>query len=105
MNEIKTSQLVNKKLKYGFCKKSLRKNETLTSCPFFPFFFITFGWVQQQNQPEVIKEMEKMGNWSEFHFSEVTSYKIHTLGNFTVMYTHGYFSGWNSDQLFKNSCT
>ena len=25
-------------LKYGFCKKSLRKNETLTSCPFFPSF-------------------------------------------------------------------
>ena len=24
--------------------------------------------------------MEKRGNWSEFHFSEVTSYKIHTLG-------------------------
>ena len=26
------------------------------------------------------KKMEKRGNWSEFHFSEVTSYKIHTLG-------------------------
>ena len=25
--------------------------------------------------------MEKRGNWSQFHFSEVTSYKIHTLGN------------------------
>ena len=23
--------------------------------------------------------MKKKGNWSEFHFSEVTSYKIHTL--------------------------
>ena len=26
------------------------------------------------------KKMKKRGNWSEFHFSEVTSYKIHTLG-------------------------
>ena len=37
-------------LKYGFCKKSLRKSEP------------------------------KVFNWSKFYFSEVTSYKIHTLG-------------------------
>ena len=28
------------------------------------------------------KKMKKRGNWSEFHFSEVTSYKIHTLIEF-----------------------
>ena len=27
----------------------------------------------------VEKSVQKVFNWSEFHFSEVTSYKIHTL--------------------------
>ena len=36
-------------------------------------------WVCCCTQPKVIKKMKKRGNWSEFHFSEVTSYKIHTL--------------------------
>ena len=48
-------------LKYGFCKKSL------------------LDWVCFCTQPKVIKKIKKRGNWSEFHFSEVTSYKIHTL--------------------------
>ena len=39
-------------LKYGFCKKS--------------------ALIGKKSEPKVF-------NWSEFHFSEVTSYKIHTL--------------------------
>ena len=42
-------------LKYRFCKKSLRKS-----------------WSGKKSEPKVF-------NWSEFHFSAVTSYKIHTL--------------------------
>ena len=30
-------------LKYGFCKKSLQKNEALTSCHFFSFFLSLLG--------------------------------------------------------------
>jgi hypothetical protein len=51
-------------------------------------FVITFGWVQQQTHwvqqqthPKVMTNMlKKVFNWSEVHLSEVTSYKIHTLG-------------------------
>ena len=51
-------------LKYGFCKKSLRKDATLTSSTVvyrYPFV------------------MKKVFSWSELHLSEVISYKIHTL--------------------------
>ena len=35
---------------------------------------------QQQTHPKVMTNMlKKVFNWSEFHLSEVTSYKIHTL--------------------------
>jgi hypothetical protein len=27
------------------------------------------------------KKMKERGNWSEFHFSEVTFYKIHTINS------------------------
>ena len=37
--QIKILDIFKRLLKYGFCKKSLRKNETLTSCPFFHFFY------------------------------------------------------------------
>ena len=46
--------------------------------PFF-HFFITFGWVQQQTQPKVIKKMKKGATGQSFIPKEVTSYKIHTL--------------------------
>ena len=51
-------------LKYGFCKKSLRKDAPLTSW--------TLHWSGK-------KRREKVFNWSEVHFSEVTSCKIHIL--------------------------
>ena len=61
------------KLDYGFCKKSHRKDEPLTS----------FGWVQQvqqQTHPKVTTNvLKKVFNWSEVHLSEVTPYKIHNL--------------------------
>ena len=60
-------------IKYEFCKKSLRENKTLTSCPFF-------GGVQQQTQPKVIKKMKKRTTGQSFIRKEVTSYKILTLG-------------------------
>ena len=63
-------------LKYGFCKKSLRKNETLTS------------WTL---------------NWSEFHFSEVTSYKIHTLASMQVVIIQS--SMIFKMLLFKGQCS
>ena len=47
-------------LKFGFCKKSLRKDATLKSWTLF--------WPQ------------KVINFSELHLLEVTSYKIHILG-------------------------
>ena len=55
-------QIENYLLKYGFCKKSLRKNESLTSWTLLDHFF-----------------SRSVFNCSEFHFSKVTSYKIHTL--------------------------
>ena len=69
----------NYDLKYGFCKKSLRKNETLTSCPFFSFFFISYGWVHQQTQPKVIEKMKKWATGQSFIRKEITSYRIGTL--------------------------
>ena len=30
----------------------------------------------------------KVFNWSEFHFSEVTSYKIHTLDKYIILKKH-----------------
>ena len=55
-------------LKYGFCKKSLRKNKTLTSCPFFFIFSITFGWVCCCNHPKVIKKRKKRATGKSFIF-------------------------------------
>jgi hypothetical protein len=51
---------------------------------------------QQQTHPKVMTNMlKKVFNWSEFHLSEVTSYKIHTLGYSTKMvfidYTYSQF--------------
>ena len=38
--------------------------------------------------PKVMTNMlKKVFNWSEVHLSEVTSYKIHTLGEFAVFLT------------------
>ena len=57
-------------LKYRFCKKSLRKDEPLTSSTLF-FSLCDFGvpLVLQVPQSE-----EKSDNWSEVHLSELRSY-------------------------------
>ena len=47
--------------------------------PFFHFFLYHFWLGLLLHPPKSDKKMKKRGNWSEFHFSEVTSYKIHTL--------------------------
>ena len=62
-----------------FVRSHFFTNETLTSCPFFSFFYhFWLGLLLHPTKSD--KKNEKRGNWSEFHFSEVTSYKIHTLG-------------------------
>ena len=76
-------------LMYGFCKKSLRKDEPLTSSTLFflSIFVISFGWVCCCPQwvwccthPKVMTNMlKKVFNWSEVHLFEVTFYNIHTL--------------------------
>ena len=56
-------------LMYGFCSKSFRKDERLTSLLFY-----------QANPPKSEdKYVEKVFNWSEVHLSEMTCYKIYTL--------------------------
>ena len=65
-------------LKYGFYKKSLQKNEPLTS---WTSLLGGCNSNQQQTQPKVMTNMlKKVFNWWEVHLSEVTSYKILTLG-------------------------
>ena len=61
---IGTIMATNMLLKYGFCKKSLRKNATLTNWTLVVIYRYLF-----------VKK--KVFNMSELHFSEVTSYKIH----------------------------
>ena len=48
---------------------------------------ISFGLIRGRGEGEIVDfkqrgngGMKKRGKWSEFHFSVVTSYKIHTLG-------------------------
>ena len=65
-------------LKYGFCKKSLRKNEALTSCPFFSFFY-HFWLGATANPTKSDKKMKKGATGQSFIRKEVSSYKIHTL--------------------------
>ena len=60
-------------LHYGFYKKSLRKDATLTN---WTLFSSQKGTCKYYRYPLVVK---KVFNWSGLHLSEVTSYKIHTL--------------------------
>ena len=60
-------------IKYGFCKKSFRKNETLTSWTLWLTYFPDQCWFGKQ-----------LFNWSEFHFFKVTFlqnpyFNLHTL--------------------------
>ena len=63
-------------LKFGFCKKSLRKNETLTSwtllqhiCPHFWSWLLLYSAITPKSEN---KYVVKVFNWSEFHLSEMT---------------------------------
>ena len=76
--KVKTSPEIKLPLKYGFCNKSLRKNETLTSCPFFHFF--NHFWLGATANPtKSDKKMKKGATGQSFIRKEVSSYKIHTL--------------------------
>ena len=63
--------------------KSFRKDETLTSwtllqhiCPHFWAWLLNTIAIMPKSKD---KYVEKVFNWSEVHFSEMTCYKIHTL--------------------------
>ena len=60
-------------LKYGFYKKSLWKDATLTSWTLFHHKRVPVSTT------DTLLWWKKCSNWSELHLSEVTSYKIHTL--------------------------
>ena len=75
-------------LKYGFCKKSLRKDEPLTSWTLFWAYLSSLlggcnskptGGNSKPTQKWWRICSKKVFNRSEVHLSEVTSYKIHTL--------------------------
>ena len=81
----KTCRLLNTYvlLKYQFWKKSLRENATLSSltlfqhiCPHFWAWLLLYSAITTKS---VDKYVVKVFNWSEFHLSEMTCYKIHTL--------------------------
>ena len=91
-------------LKYGFCNKSFWKDETLTSWTNDEHFFSTYlsskldypspmFWLEENlilsnvlikeeynfDEKYVEKSVLHWFNWSEFHLSKMTCYKIHTL--------------------------
>ena len=70
-------------LKYGFCNKSFRKDEPLTSwtllqqiCPHFWAWLLNTIVITPKSED---KYVVKVFNWSEVHLSKMTCYKIHTL--------------------------
>ena len=65
--------LHTEQLKYGFCKKSPRKDAPLTSWTLFSSVFFQISTDLEK------KRGEKVFNWSEVHFSNVTFNKIHIL--------------------------
>ena len=69
-----------------FVTKSFRKDETLTSwtllqhiCPHFWAWLLNTIAITPKSED---KYVVKVFNWSEFHVSEMTCYKIHTLNIF-----------------------
>ena len=65
-------------LKYGFCNKSFRKDEPLTSLTLFQHICSNF-WVGLLGAIAIPpksedKYVEKVFNWSEVHLSEMTYY-------------------------------
>ena len=68
-------------LKYGFCNKSVWKDEPLTSWTLFSTYL---SWLLGGFAGCNIKPAQKWWqicwkNWSEVHLSEMTCYRIHTL--------------------------
>ena len=77
------SKFVRRLLKYGFCNKSFRKDEPLTSWTLLKHNHPHF-WAWLLNTIAITPKSEdkyavKVFNWSEVHLSEMTFYKIHTL--------------------------
>ena len=75
-------------LKYQFWKKSLRKNETLAGWTLSQHICLHF-WAWLLNTIAITPKSEdkyvvKVFNPPEFHFSEVTSFKIGTLVRWTT---------------------
>ena len=67
-----------------FVTKSFRKDETLTSwtllqhiCPHFWAWLLLYSAITPKSED---KYVAKVFNWSEFHLSEMTCYKIHISG-------------------------
>ena len=75
-------------LKYGFCNKSFRKDETLTSwtllkhnSPHFWAWLLLYSAIMPKSEG---KYVVKLFNWLEVHLSELTCYKVHTLSEFEL---------------------
>ena len=100
-------------LKYGFCNKSFRKDELLTSWTLFSTYLSSkldspspMFWLEENlilsnvlirgesnfDDKYVEKSVQKVFNWSEFHLSEMTCYKIHTLDKRLKNYLEPAFS-------------
>ena len=93
--------------KYGFCYKSFQKDEPLTSWTLFqhicPHFWV--GLLLYPANPPISEDkyVEKVFNWSEVHLSEMTCYKIHTLGRLQSMLNFGclFNFDWNPTASFE----
>ena len=90
-------------LKYGFCNKSFRKDEPLTSWTLFstylsskldsPSPMVDYRRIEstpvfwlEENLILTTNMLKKVFNWSEVHLSEMTCYKIHTLTIYSCHY-------------------
>ena len=70
-----------------FVRSYLFTNATLTSCPLFSFchhILVRATAKQQQTHPKVMTEWKKWATGQSCICKEVTSYKIHTLIQFTI---------------------
>ena len=87
-------------LKYGFCNKSFRKDEPMTSWTLFSTYLSsklcsplikTLERIRSSSGEGesllMINMWKKVFNWSEVHLSEMTCYKIHTLVSMNRLFT------------------
>ena len=75
-------------LKFGFCNKLFRKDETLTSwtllqhiCSHFWAWLLLYSAITPKSED---KYVVKVVNWSEFHFSEVTFFQNWYFSSSTI---------------------